>query len=105
MMMPEKKNSFRAIALTLLLLGGCSSQENHPQFAQNAHPLVLQSAGMIDICKQEAAYRYNTREQRISLMDVEQYQGSFEIKGTTTRQEGFTCSFDQSGRFLHLSTA
>jgi hypothetical protein len=104
-MMPEKKNSCRALALTLLLLSGCSSRENHPQFAQNAHPPATQSAEMIDICKQEAAYRYNTREQRISLGDVEQYQGSFEIKGSTTRREGFTCSFDQSGQFLHLSTS
>ncbi len=104
MMMPEKKNSCWALALTAFLLSACSSSETHPQFAQQAHPPVVQSAKMVDTCKQEAAHRYNTRAQRISVIDLEQYQGSFEIKGSTTRQEGFTCSFDESGQFLHLST-
>ncbi|MCT4704816.1 YsaB family lipoprotein [Enterobacteriaceae bacterium H11S18] len=105
MMMPENKNSCWVIALMVLLLSACSTKENHPQFAQRAHPPLAQSSAMIEACKQEAAYRYNTREQRINLRDIKQYQGSFEIKGSTVRQEGFTCSFDQSGQFLHLSTA
>ncbi len=104
MMMTEKKNSCRALALTVLLLSACSA-EKHPQFAQQAHPPVVQNANMVETCKQEAAYRYNTRAQRISVVDLKQYQGSFEIKGSTTRQEDFTCSFDQSGQFLHLSTS
>lgn len=105
MMMPEKKNCVRALPLVLFLLGGCSSQQKPQQFAQNTHPPAAQNAQMIEICKQEAAYRYNTREQRITLMDIEQYQGSVEIKGATARHEEFTCSFDQEGQFLHLSTS
>ncbi len=103
MMMPEKKNSCWALALTAFLLSACST-EPHPQFAQQAHPPVVHNAAMVETCKQEAAHRYNTRAQRISVIDLKQYQGSFEIKGSTTRQEGFTCSFDESGQFLHLST-
>ncbi|WP_435930693.1 YsaB family lipoprotein [Dryocola sp. BD613] len=102
-MMPEKKISCRALALSALLLNACSA-EPHPQFAQQAHPPVVQNAKMVETCKQEAAHRYNTRAQRISVIDLKQYQGSFEIKGATPRQEGFTCSFDESGQFLHLST-
>lgn len=104
MMMPKKKNSFYALALTTLLLSACSSPQEHPQFAQNAHPPVIHNEAMVETCKQEAAHRYNTRAQRISVLDLKQYQGSFEIKGATTRSEGFTCSFDESGQFLHLST-
>lgn len=104
MMMPEKKNSYWALALTAFLLSACSSREPHAQFAQQAHTPVVQSDEMVKTCKQEAAHRYNTYAQRISVLDLEQYQGSFEIKGSTTRQEGFTCSFDESGQFLHLST-
>ncbi|MCT4703268.1 YsaB family lipoprotein [Enterobacteriaceae bacterium H20N1] len=103
-MMPEKKNSCWALALAALLLSSCASTQSHPQFAQQAHTPVVQNAEMVETCKQEAAHRYNTRAQRISVLDLKQYQGSFEIKGSTTRQEGFTCSFDESGQFLHLST-
>ncbi|WP_455426412.1 YsaB family lipoprotein [Dryocola sp. LX212] len=104
MIMPENKNSCRAAALMVLLLSACSTKESH-QYAQKAHQPVAQSSAMVETCRQEAAYRYNTREQRISLRNIRQYQGSYEIKGSTVRQEGFTCSFDQSGQFLHLSTA
>ncbi len=104
MMMTEKKISLCALALAALLLSSCSSSEHHPQFAQRAHTPAVQSAEMVKTCKQEAAHRYNTHAQRISVIDIEQYQGSVEIKGATLRDEGFTCSFDESGQFLHLST-
>lgn len=104
MMMPINKNRFWALALATFLLSACSSPEKHQQFAQSAHPPVIHNEAMVETCKQEAAHRYNTRAQRISVLDLKQYQGSFEIKGATTRAEGFTCSFDESGQFLHLST-
>lgn len=104
MMMPENKNCRRAFVLFVLLLSACSHPQNPAQYAQQAPPPVVQTATMLETCRQEAAYRYNTREQRISLRDIRQYQGSFEIKGSTPRLEVFTCSFDESGQFLHLST-
>lgn len=104
MTMTKKKNSFWVLALTTLLLSACSANEKHPQFAQSAHPPVINNEVMVETCKHEAAHRYNTRAQRISVLDMKQYQGSFEIKGATTRAESFTCSFDENGQFLHLST-
>lgn len=103
MMMPENKNCRRALVPFVLMLAACSHRQSPAQYAQQAPPAV-QTATMTATCRQEAAYRYNTREQRISLRDIRQYQGSFEIKGSTPRQELFTCSFDESGQFLHLST-
>lgn len=55
-------------------------------------------------CKQEAALRYHTAARQISVKNLQQYQGSIEIEGSTLRREGFTCSFDENGQFLHLST-
>lgn len=104
MMMRQIKNTRWALALTVFLLSACSSPEQHTQFAQQAHAPAVQSSAMVETCKQEAAHRYNTRAQQVSVIDIEQYQGSYEIKGSTARQEGFTCSFDESGQFLHLST-
>lgn len=104
MMMPKIKNSRWIIVLAALLLSACSSQEPHPQHAQAAQQPAIEGEAMIETCKGEAAHRYNTRADRISVVDFKQYQGSYEILGSTTRREGFTCSFDESGQFLHLST-
>ena len=104
MMMPKIKNSRWVLALVTLLLSACSSQEQQTQYAQVAQNPVIQGKVMVDTCKQEAAHRYNTQSQRISVVDFKQYQGSYEILGSTTRQESFTCSFDESGQFLHLSS-
>lgn len=104
MMMPKIKNSRWIMVLAALLLSACSSQEPHPQYAQAAQQPAIEGEAMIETCKEEAAHRYNTRADRISVVDFKQYQGSYEILGSTTRREGFTCSFDESGQFLHLST-
>lgn len=104
MMMPKIKNSRWLIVLTAVLLSACSHSEQHPQYAQVAQQPAIQGEAMIETCKGEAAHRYNTRADRISVVDFKQYQGSYEILGSTTRREGFTCSFDESGQFLHLST-
>ncbi|HEY3589676.1 MAG TPA: YsaB family lipoprotein [Buttiauxella sp.] len=105
MMMPKKKNSRWVLLCAALLLSACSSHEQRPQYAQVAQHPAIEGETMIETCKQEAAHRYNTRAQRISVVDFKQYQGSYEILGSTTRREGFTCSFDENGLFLHLSTA
>ncbi|MEZ2574562.1 YsaB family lipoprotein [Buttiauxella ferragutiae] len=104
MMMPKIKNSRWALALAALFLSACSSPEQQTQYAQVAQHPTIQGVVMIETCKQEAAHRYNTQAQRISVVDFKQYQGSYEILGSTTRREGFTCSFDESGQFLHLSS-
>ena len=104
MMMPKIKNSRWALVFCVLLLSACSTAEQQPQYAQVAQHPIVEGDAMIEICRQEAAYRYNTREQQISVVDFKQYQGSYEIQGSTVRREGFTCSFDESGQFLHLST-
>lgn len=104
MMMPKIKNSRWVLVLATLFLSACSTQEPQPQYAQGAQQPAVQGEAMIETCKEEAAHRYNTRAQRISVVDFKQYQGSYEILGSTTRREGFTCSFDESGQFLHLST-
>ncbi|RPH28868.1 hypothetical protein EHN07_07810 [Buttiauxella warmboldiae] len=103
-MMRKIKNSRWLLILAALLLSACSTPERHPQYAQVAQSPAIQGDAMIETCKGEAAHRYNTRVERISVVDLKQYQGSYEISGSTPRREGFTCSFDESGQFLHLST-
>ncbi|MEW7312728.1 YsaB family lipoprotein [Buttiauxella gaviniae] len=102
--MPKIKNCRWVLIFAALLLSACSAQETQTQYAQGAQPSAVKGEAMIETCKQEAAHRYNTRAQRISVVDFKQYQGSYEILGSTTRREGFTCSFDENGHFLHLST-
>ena len=104
MMTPKIKNSSWVLVFCALLLSACSTPEQQPQYAQGAQQPAVEGGAMIETCKQEAAYRYNTREQQISVVDFKQYQGSYEIQGSTVRKEGFTCSFDESGQFLHLSS-
>ena len=104
MMMPKIKKCRGALALAALLLSACSSPEQQTQYAQVAQHPAIQGETMIETCKLEAAHRYNTQSRRISVVDFKQYQGSYEILGSTTRREAFTCSFDESGQFLHLSS-
>ena len=61
----------------LLLLTGCSASEEIPvQKAQQGKMSPERSLNM---------------------------EGSYELKGYTARKEGFVCSFDADGQFLHLS--
>lgn len=61
------------------------------------------SLNMEQQCKDKAAYRYNTGAKKIDVTDFERFQGSYELRGHTSRKEGFVCSFDADGQFLHLS--
>ncbi|EMA4767798.1 YsaB family lipoprotein [Cronobacter sakazakii] len=84
-------------------LAGCSHEEAHPQHAQKGRVSAPHSLEMEQQCKAKAAHRYNTDAQNITVNGFEAYQGSYEMRGYTAREEGFTCSFDANGQFLHLS--
>lgn len=87
-----------------LLLAGCTASEPPaPMKAQNAKVDAAQVLSMENICKEKAAQRYNTASQEIAVMNSERFQGSYELRGSTAHNEGFICSFDADGRFLHLS--
>ncbi len=95
----------RAASLFLLLmLAGCSTpQKNPPQKAQQGRVSPTRSLDMEQLCKDRAARRYNTGVQHIDVTGFERFQGSYEMRGHTSRKEGFVCSFDADGQFLHLS--
>lgn len=71
--------------------------------AQRVRVDPLRSLNMEALCKDQAAKRYNTGEQKIDVTAFEQFQGSYEMRGYTFRKEQFVCSFDADGHFLHLS--
>ena len=88
----------------LLLLAGCSAQQEMPvQKAQKAKVSPSHSLEMEQLCRQNAAYRYNTDRQKISVTGFEQFQSSYEMRGYTPLKERFVCAFDAEGQFLHLS--
>ncbi|MFW0764753.1 YsaB family lipoprotein [Trabulsiella odontotermitis] len=89
--------------LALLMLAGCSAEHAPPQKAQKAKVTPLHSLEMEQLCKNRAAERYNTAAQKIDVTGFEKYQASYELRGYTSRNEGFVCSFDPDGQFLHLS--
>lgn len=92
-------------AMITLLLAGCADpQPPAPtQKAQKAKVSPSRSLDMEALCKNEAAERYNTGTQKIDVTGFEQFQGSYEMRGSTFRKESFVCSFDADGQFLHLS--
>ncbi|HGY5077731.1 YsaB family lipoprotein [Citrobacter sp. C348] len=92
-------------AMAALLLAGCADpQPPAPtQKAQKAKVSSSRSLDMEALCKNEAAERYNTGTQKIDVTGFEQFQGSYEMRGSTFRKESFVCSFDADGQFLHLS--
>ncbi|CAM7487955.1 MULTISPECIES: YsaB family lipoprotein [Enterobacteriaceae] len=93
-----------ASALLVLLVAGCSAPPETPaQRAQKAKVSPAHSLEMEQLCKQSAAHRYNTDSQAIAVTSFEQFQSSYEMRGVTPRKEGFVCSFDPEGQFLHLS--
>jgi PBP1b-binding outer membrane lipoprotein LpoB len=92
------------LPLVFMLLVGCSSQDAPPaQKAQKTRMGPTRSLDMEQLCKDQAARRYNTGAQKIDVTNFEQFQGSYELRGYTPRNESFVCSFDAEGRFLHLS--
>lgn len=89
--------------LVFALLAGCSTPPPPEQKAQRAKADPTRSLTMEQLCKQNAAHRYNTGAQKIDMTGFEQFQGGYELRGFTSRNEGFVCSFDPDGQFLHLS--
>ncbi|MBB1202191.1 hypothetical protein EGM70_18090 [Enterobacteriaceae bacterium 89] len=89
--------------LMVIALAGCSSQQPPIQKAQRAKIDPARSLSMEKLCKNKAAERYNTGAQKVDLTGFEQFQGSYELKGYTPRDESFVCTFDPDGQFLHLS--
>ena len=90
--------------LVLILLAGCSSAEQPVvQKTQSAKMNPARSLSMGQLCKDNAAARYNTAVQKIDVTGFERFQGSYELRGYTSRNEIFVCSFDADGGFLHLS--
>ena len=89
-------------AMALIVLVGCSTPPP-VQKAQRVKVDPLRSLNMEALCKDQAAKRYNTGEQKIDVTAFEQFQGSYEMRGYTFRKEQFVCSFDADGHFLHLS--
>ncbi|MDV7022124.1 YsaB family lipoprotein [Atlantibacter subterranea] len=87
----------------VILLAGCASQKTQPQHAQKAKVTPMHSLAMENQCRENAAHRYNLTSQNIRITDFDAFQGSYEMQGSTARQEGFTCAFDMNGQFLHLS--
>ena len=92
------------VLLALMLLSGCSSADPPVvQKSQSARVNSERSLSMEQLCKDNAAERYNTAAQKIDVTGFERFQGSYELRGYTMRNESFVCSFDADGRFLHLS--
>ncbi|MGY5954847.1 YsaB family lipoprotein [Kosakonia sp. BK9b] len=91
-------------SVLVLLLVGCSALPEHPaQKAQKARIGPSHTLSMEQVCRQNAAQRYNTGAQQIDVTGFEQFQGSYEMRGVTPRHEAFVCAFDTEGQFLHLS--
>lgn len=90
--------------LVVILLAGCASAEPPvAQKTQSAKVNPARSLSMEQLCKENAAQRYNTATQKIDVTGFERFQGSYELRGYTPRNESFVCSFDADGSFLHLS--
>ncbi|AFM57966.1 YsaB family lipoprotein [Enterobacter cloacae] len=88
----------------LVVLAGCSAPQEAPvQKAQQGKISPERSLNMEQLCKDQAAHRYNLDAQKIDVIGFERFQGSYELRGHTSRKEGFVCSFDADGQFLHLS--
>jgi Flp pilus assembly protein TadD len=88
----------------LLILAGCSTQQGAVvQKAQKAKVSPAHSLEMEQLCRQNAAWRYNTDRQKIAVIGFEQFQSSYEMRGFTPLKERFVCAFDAEGQFLHLS--
>ncbi|PXW40022.1 YsaB-like lipoprotein [Klebsiella oxytoca] len=90
--------------MLLFLLVGCSQQKQQPaQKAQRARITPQTTLNMEQLCKDNAAIRYSTGIRQVDVSHVEQFQGSYELSGMTSKNERFICSFDPDGQFLHLS--
>lgn len=98
-----KMSKYLAPVFILMLVGCSASQDIPAQKAQKVKPGPVSSLDMEQLCRQNAAHRYNTGSQQINVTAFEQFQGSYEMRGMTPRHEAFVCAFDPEGQFLHLS--
>ena len=90
--------------MLVLLLAGCSETVSPPaQKAQRARITPQTTLNMAQLCKDQAAIRYNTQTQLVDVNHFEQFQASYELSGRTGKNERFICSFDPDGQFMHLS--
>ncbi|MGV7091273.1 YsaB family lipoprotein [Siccibacter turicensis] len=103
-MMISPTRGAAVLLLVAVSLTGCSadrpaSDPHHRHHAAaSPHPFA-----MTQLCIDEASHRYNTDRRGINVVDIESFQRSYELRGNTLRDEGFTCTFDEKGAFLHLS--
>lgn len=107
MMMPKIKNSSWVLVFCALLLSACSTPEQQPQYAQGAQQPAVEGGAMIETCKQEAAYRYNTREQQISVVDFKQYQEAMRSLAAPFARKGLPAHSTKAATFctFHLHKA
>ncbi|HKS35331.1 MAG TPA: YsaB family lipoprotein [Enterobacteriaceae bacterium] len=93
---------FPPLILAMALVG-CATSPQPEQRAQKAQVSVSRTLDMEQLCRAEAGRRYNTASEKLTVTGLEQFQASYEMRGYTSRKEGFVCSFDPEGQFLHLS--
>lgn len=89
--------------MLVMALAGCTASPPPQQRAQKAQVSVSRTLDMEQLCRTEAARRYNTGPEKLTVTGLEQYQASYEMRGYTSRKEGFVCAFDPDGQFSHLS--
>lgn len=83
--------------MLVLLLAGCSETVSPPtQKAQRARITPQTTLNMAQLCKDQAAIRYNTQTQLVDVNHFEQFQASYELSGRTGKNERFICSFDRT---------
>lgn len=100
-----RKIEIRVVVLALMLAGCSASQheEGQTQYAQKARIDSARALTMEQQCRDKVAHQYNTQPARIQLEGVDAFQGSYEVRGATSHQEQFTCTFETDGQFLHVS--
>jgi hypothetical protein len=90
----------RVVSLFLLLmLAGCSAPQDAPVQKAQQGKIARTFPEHGATCKDQAAHRYNSDVQNIEVTGFEHFQGSYELRGHTSRKEGFVCSFDADGSF------
>ncbi len=91
--------------MLVLLLAGCSETVSPPtQKAQRARITPQTTLNMAQLCKDQAAIRYNTQTQLVDVNHFEQFQASYELsRWYRQRMKCFICSFDPDGQFMQSS--
>ncbi len=85
-----------------LLLAGCQNA-SRPHHTSARHSTPASVEDMTSQCRDQVAWRYNTRVGTVTFDAPEAFQRSYEIRGATQRRERFTCTFDDTGKFMSLS--